>query len=306
VSRWVTTAPINSAWRGPTFDVTAPVDLGWGVRLIVLPDWLKQPSITGLMSWTERTAYIGEATFALSVEYDADSLGEPDPQATIEPLSKQDVAAEKLRRANLALWLARPSWAGFRMVISAHEDEGEWVLRQTYQTPTIRPIERDASNALSRDDFSLAKKLGDSASELSIKASTWIAMMLLWRALTETWWESRYLLLWVALEALFGSGTPNETTYRLSQKLAFFLAEDRSKVRGLYDRAKAGYSVRSKVVHGFQHHSSLGKAKADELLADSESFVRRALGKILTDPQHRQTFSGNKQREEFLERLVFG
>ena len=305
MSRWATIAPINSAWRGPTFDVTAALDIGWGVRVIVVPEWLKQPNITRLMSWTERTAYIGEATFALSVEYDAESLGEPDPLSTIGPLSKQDVAAEKLRRANLGLWLARPSWAGFKMVVNAHEDDGEWVLRQTYQTETIRPFARDANKTLSRDDFNLAKKIGDAASELSIKASTWVAMMLLWRALTEAWWENRYLLLWVALEALFGSGNPSETTYRLSQRLAFFLAEDRSKLRDLYARAKAGYSIRSKVVHGF-HHLNLGKEKADNLLADTELFVRGALCKILTDAGHLRTFSGRNQREEFLEGLVFG
>jgi hypothetical protein len=305
MSRWATVAPVNPEWRGPTFDVAEEIDIGWGVHLVPLPAWLKQQNITRYMSWVERERYINEGKFALSVEYEAESLGEPDPQSNMGPMSKQHVAAERLRRANLALWLARPSWAGFPMVISAHEDQGDWVHRETYPTDTIRPIDRDAANALSRADFSLAKKLGDAASTLSIRASTWVAMMLLWRALTEWWWESRYLLLWVALEALFGSGNPNETTYRLSQRLAFFLAEDRSKVRSFYDRAKAGYSARSKVVHGFQH-LSLVKEKADSLLADTEFFVRAALCKILMDAGHLRTFAGKQQREDFLDGLVFG
>ncbi len=106
MSHWATVAPINSAWRGPTFDVTGPIDIGWGVHLVPPPDWVRQPNATRLMSWIEREVYIGQATFALSIDYDAESLGEPDPQSTIGPLSKQDVAAEKLRRANLGLWLA--------------------------------------------------------------------------------------------------------------------------------------------------------------------------------------------------------
>jgi hypothetical protein len=306
VSRWVTIAPVNSEWRGPTFEVREAMDIGWGAHLILLPSWLRQPSITRYMSWVQRERYIGEAKFALAIEYDAASLGDPDPLSTTRPpLSKQDGAAEKLRRANLALWLARPSWAGFQMVISAQQDQGDWVQRQMYEAPTVRPFERDAKNTLSRADFDLAKKLGDAASGLSIKASTWIAMMLLWRALAESWWESRYLLLWVALEALFGSGNPSETTYRLSQRLAFFLAEDHSRVRGLYNRAKAGYSARSRVVHGFQH-LTLDKVKADDLLADTEFFARAALCKILLDAGHLQTFAGKQRREDFLDGLVFG
>jgi hypothetical protein len=187
VSRWATVAPVNPEWRGPTFDVAGGIDIGWGVHLVPLPEWVKQESITRWMSWVERERFIGEARFALSIEYDAESLGEPDPLSTIGPHSKQDVAAEKLRRANLALWLARPSWAGFPMVISVHEDQGDWVHRQTYRADTIRPFERDAMNTLSKTDFSLAKRLGDAASTLSTKASTWVAMMLLWRALTDSW-----------------------------------------------------------------------------------------------------------------------
>lgn len=305
MSRWATVAPVIPDWRGPTFDLTGPIDIGWGVHLVALPGWLKQQSITGYMSWVQREHYIGAAKFAFFVEYDADSLGEPDPLSKMGVMSKQHVAAEKLRRANLALWLARPSWAGFPMVISAHEVQGDWVHRETYPTDTIRPIDRDAANMLSLADFSLAKKLGDTASTLSIKASTWLAMTLLWRALTELWWENRYLLLWVALEALCGSRNPSETTHRLSQRLGFFVAKDRTEARGLYDRAKAGYDVRSRVVHGFRH-LSLGKERADNLLADTEFFVRATLCRILMDAEHARTFADERRREDFLDGLVFG
>jgi len=257
------------------------------------------------MSWLEREVYIGEATFALLIEYEAESLGDPDPASKIGRMSKQDVAAENLRRANLGLWLARPSWAGFNLVISAHQEQDDWIHRQNYQTDPIRPIERDTTNTLTKADIEVAKKLSDAASTLSAETSTWMAMRLLWKALTDSWWENRFLLLWVALEALFGSANPNETTYRLSQRLAFFLAEDRSKVRGLYDRAKEGYSARSRVVHGFRH-LSLGKQRADDLLADAEFFVRAGLTKILTDDRHLQAFAGKGQREDFLDSLVFG
>src|SRR3984893_5466124 len=116
VSRWATVAPIIPDWRGPTFDLTGPIDIGWGVQLITLPGWLKQERITSYMSWVEREQYVGAAKFAFFIEYDADSLGEPDPLSDIGFVSKQHLAAEKISRANLALWLARPSWAGFPIV----------------------------------------------------------------------------------------------------------------------------------------------------------------------------------------------
>ena len=154
MSRWITVAPVNRDWRGPAFDVSGPIDIGWGAHLIALPEWLKQETITRYMSWVEREQYLALAKFAFSIDYEADSLGDPDPLRNTEPMSKQHTAAEKLRRANLALWLARPSWAGFPMVISAHEDHGHWVHRETYSADTIRPINRDAANTLSQDDFS--------------------------------------------------------------------------------------------------------------------------------------------------------
>jgi len=190
------------------------------------------------------------------------------------------------------------------MAISARENDGEWIHRRTDLAQTIRPFERDGDNGLSSDDFSLAKEISDAASKLSVKAAPWVAMLLLWRALTEVWWENRYLLLWVALEALFGSTNPIETTYRLTQRLAFFLAEDRTQVRGLYDRARAGYAARSKVVHGFRH-LTLDKKKANDLLADSEWFMRAALCKILTDAGHRRAFVDERKRENFLDGLIF-
>jgi len=305
MSRWVTIAPINGEWTGPNFEATEPIEIGWGVSLIPLPEWLKQEKITRYMSLIERNVSVGQAKFALVTEYAADGLGDPDPDSTGGPVSKQQMAAERLKRANLGLWLARPSLAGFRMVISAHEDRNEWILGEHHSESPIRPFEEDAGNQPSLEDFSLAKRLGDAASSIRVDNAAWVAMMLSWRALTEVWWENRYLLFWVALESLFGSLNPTETTYRLSQRLAFFLSKERSQARELYDRAKAGYDARSRVVHGFRH-LSLGKDKADRLLADTECFVRSAFHKILTDPAHIATFANEQKREKFLDGLVFG
>jgi hypothetical protein len=44
-------------------------------------------------------------------------------------------------------------------------------------------------------------------------------------------WDARFLLLlWVVLEAIFAPSDPREITFSLSQRVAFFLGNDRKKL----------------------------------------------------------------------------
>ena len=51
------------------------------------------------------------------------------------------------------------------------------------------------------------------------------AIVFLRRALVENVWIFRFVFLWISLEALFGPSSAGETTYRLCQRIALFLAE---------------------------------------------------------------------------------
>src|SRR5436190_22299728 len=98
MSRWATFAPLNSVWKGLSFQLVDPIDVGCGVHLTRVPPWLRDEGITRLMSFPQREIYVGQADFALSLDYEADSLGDPDTAWTRQKgLSKQDVAAEKIR-----------------------------------------------------------------------------------------------------------------------------------------------------------------------------------------------------------------
>ena len=112
--------------------------------------------------------------------------------------------------------------------------------------------------------------------------------------------EIRYSLFWIALEALFGPEDAREITYRLSQRVALFLAKDSSEARALFTKARNGYGFRSKIVHGRWK----GNAKSQVLMADAERLVRESLVRLLQDDELMKVFCG-KKREAFLDDLVF-
>jgi hypothetical protein len=60
--------------------------------------------------------------------------------------------------------------------------------------------------------------------------------------------EIRCLPLWIAIEALFGVNF--EVKYRISQRLAFFIGNDRAEAHEIYSKAKKAYDFRSKMAHG--------------------------------------------------------
>jgi len=301
---WCTIAPLTADRRGLNFDLAEPFDLGNRVALSPRPDWLTRESITKNLGWVQREVLIGQARYALRVDYEAASLGDPDPSWKGEARSIQDTSAECLYMANVALWLARPSPAAFGLVVHAEKHDDEWVHRQSFFFDSVKVHENDQRNGLGRHDLTQARTLNVALAGLPRDGAPWASARVLWKALTEDWWEGRYLLLWVALEALFGPLSPGETTYRLSQNLAFFLTSNAGEAHTTFRAAKESYEWRSKIVHGMRL-ARLPKEKSSELLYRSESFVRRALVRILSERTLIELFSSNKRREEFLSTIPF-
>src|ERR1039458_10151466 len=85
--------------------------------------------------------------------------------------------------------------------------------------------------------------------------------------------DHRYAFFWLALEALFGPKDSGETTFKLSQRIAFFLADTPELARELYHKVKACYNTRSRIIHGRWEDDP----KIDELMADTEAIVRTAM-----------------------------
>jgi hypothetical protein len=110
----------------------------------------------------------------------------------------------------------------------------------------------------------------------------------------------RYPFFWMGLEALFGPDDTAETTYKLCQRIAFFLGDTPDVARELFRKAKTCYNTRSKIIHGRWKDDP----KIDAVMADTEAIVRTAVRHLLDNPEMLRTFI-SKHRDKFLEDLVF-
>jgi len=138
---------------------------------------------------------------------------------------------------------------------------------------------------------------------LSNRGTIWTASRILWKALNDEVWEVRLLLLWVALEALYGPEDSREINFRISQRIAFFLGTNGDDRRRLYSEAKDGYTWRSKAVHGARL-KTVDESTRLRVWAEAELLIRRTLVKILLDSDLTSSFD-SKNRERLLDDLVF-
>ncbi len=205
--------------------------------------------------------------------------------------------------ANLALCLAKPSPAGFTVVVHAPEySAGPLAQRVSAHSPLLCHPRHDSSR-VEVSDINVAAGLHAGLVEVMKNArnsSLWTAARSTWAGLQMNIPPIRCVLFWVALESLFGPEDGREITYRLSQRVGFFLGQGRSEARDLFATAKRGYAFRSRVVHGNWKKEPEG----DDRMLEAELFVRRSLLRILPNADLMQTFSG-RARESFLNDLVF-
>ncbi len=260
--------------------VREPVELAGGIKIEPVPDWVKRDESLKLLSWRDREN-IKDASLAFAIEYEAEALGSPDPDWTGKaPRSIQGVVDEKFALASVALWLVCPSPLSCGPTLHFGRKEDPESLRQA---SSLRPVlirEDENENVPTPTDLESAGKLLASILSLERSGSTWIALRMLVRALTESMWEARYLWQWVVLEALFGPENPNETTYRLSQRIAWFLAVSPKERERVFELTKKAYQWRSRIVHG----GRLGKLtpeKSQEMTIFTEDATQKFAAKNL-------------------------
>lgn len=299
---WATVVFVNPEYYDPSQVLSTGIQFGQEITLGAVPEWTKEKKITEDLNARQREYVVGQATWAFTAEYDADSLGDPDPTWKGDELrGKQDVVLERILLSNLALWISKPSRIGSELYVHAHTTDGEHILRQTSSLQGVIPHKRDANNVLGEEDFDTAKKLYETILSLDRTEAPWIACKTLLSAISAREWEIRFLLLWIALEALFGADS--EVTYRLAQRIAFFNASDRAEAKVLFERAKRGYHWRSRVVHGLQLRK-LRREESSEVLYDTEYFARQSMRKLLIDRTIAAKFA-EKNRNDYLDGLIF-
>lgn len=203
----------------------------------------------------------------------------------------------------LLIRLAKPSKFSYDAILHFDQPGDPESIRQAISFMGLVPHHEDTDSVLSADDSTKATTLHRSIVGLSRNGTLWTAVILLREALTERFWDSRFLLLWVVLEAIFGPSDPREITFRLSQRVAFFLGNDRKRIIEVFKMAKKCYFWRSKVAHGSKL-SKLSETESAKILQGVEELVRKALIEILQNNELIKKIDG-KKREDFLDGLIF-
>jgi Apea-like HEPN len=294
---YVTAVPIENL----ELDTSKTVQFANGLSLRSIPSWIAEDKMLDSLSEHDRDA-VRQCRHALVAIYEATALGEPDPSwKGTKPRSIQDSKYELCVLANLAMWLARPTPARFRIILHA-PDFGGTVLSQqmsSHQPLLCHPDDADARVTLK--DLALATVLHTALAGLSHDSTLWTVVRAVWAGLQMNLEPVRYALFWIGLEALFGAEDAREITYRLSQRAALFIGKDGTECRAMFAQVKAAYAFRSKIMHGRWKADSESTAR----MAEVETLLRRGMIKVLEDPGIRQIFSGGG-RESFLEGLAFG
>jgi hypothetical protein len=275
------------------------VDLGGGLRLSATPPWVRSQRLLERASAQDREA-VRHASHAFIVSYEAAALGAPDPSCTgIGPKSIQESKYELCVLGNLALWLAKPSPVCFTVVIHAPQVEAEPVAQQIQTHASMLLCHpRDIRARITASDLGVAQRLHGGLVAVEPASAVFTAIRATWAGLQMNIEPIRYALFWIALEALFGPEDAREITYRLSQRLALFLAGDRREAKDLFSMAKSGYAFRSKIVHGRWADEPESSAR----IAEAEALVRRSLTRVVESDDLRSTFTG-RRREGFLDDL---
>lgn len=246
-NKWCTVVPLNHFGH-----LAVPFNLATDVVLTLAPNWLMGDNTTKDMSLDDREI-VTRCRYVLLRQYEAEHFGEHDPtwKESI-PRSKQDAALEVIQLADLALWLAKPSSIGFSRIVMAEVIGNDWTIVQFGRDRPLTPHVSDVNAIITKNDLLLAAQLHSVLIGLPRNGVLWIAARTLWTALKQMEWNVRYLFVWVVLESLYGSKNPGEITFRISQRIAFFLSSDKSKRQKLFESARTGYKWRSRVAHGMR------------------------------------------------------
>ena len=273
---------------------TPPLDFG-PFTLDLVPQWYRDHG-RHLIDPFERLAGL-----ALSGSYE--SADEPFKVGATPP---QEQMQERCACVPLAVWCIQPCGFCFSHIMHREspigkDDDSSALLYQRIDVIKCLPDQRGVK--VGRHELEQAVTIFHAMDELPRNGTLWAAIRVLRKALAETMWDLRIVLLWVALEALFGVDDKGEQRFRLSTSLALFLSGDPSERRKIAAEAKKLYDVRSKVVHG----SRSAGIDTEGMIADCrrvEDLVRRSLVKILLGP-HRADFD-SRRRQDYLAELLLG
>jgi hypothetical protein len=298
VTRWQTVGLLTQGQGFPK-GTKGIADLGGGVNLAPISTLLSEPGFTEWLRASHGHEELDLSDYAFVYEYEASGLGDPDPD---DPKRmKQDAALERIQLASIALWLSnviRPSFSAY-----AHaplEMEGGVALWYTRRAEPIRPNQFDRHHELDEEAEQTIREISGSLYALPRPSPLWSAVRFLLFGLREVVGDTRITLLWIAIEALFGTIEPGpETSRELYRRIAGFFETTRKEQLAVHELAKAGWWMRCQAVHGGRTRDVKPEMLLERIV-EAERILRMSFNRILRDPVLLATFGDDATREAFV------
>ncbi len=277
-----------------------------GTFFAPIPDWLKNDQdLLKQFSRSDQSELMA-CTHGFLSEYEVDEIAESGREARAKGgdyRAPKAIKADEVYLASLAAWLRCLPFIGFNYIF--HVRKGI-VASSTREDRFLYSQDDGQQRPIKTDDLEAIRTLYSALCKIPRHSAPWTATRALTSALQMQRNEIRHLLLWIALEALFGV-SDGEIKYRLAQRIAFFLATDRSEAKELFLSAKRGYDTRCKIAHGGWGLKTLGTEENIAVTKTTEEFLRRSFLRLLQDDETRDKFTANEQtRCTYLDNLVFG
>ena len=287
-------------------NIAVPYLLGDRVSLTAVPNCTPVPNvIDDLREQVSERIEADGSRHCITVEYQANENESPHGQGPgpVQEWSAHDDAQQQARLAHLVLWLVRPTALTFATIILAEKRDSQWITGAILNHAPTYALEPNNQNEFTHEDLAAANKVFQALNSVSLKGPTRTAILVATKALCDSNLEFRFILIWLAMESLFGPEDGREITFRLSQRVALFLESDRTMANEMFKTAKDCYGLRSKLVHGFRV-ATIDDEKLMKFSLISETLLRRSLLTILNAASTIQKFDG-ETREAYLDGLAF-
>lgn len=277
--------------------------IGPGVVLDAVPEWFKEERRFAVLEVGKRESLASE--FCLKARFEAEGLGELCEGPGGKLRENHEVSWERIRMANLALWLARPSGVHVELVVTKEPEPGPGgTAIRGRSLESVRPRQQYAEARLTLQHMATAHALATAIQCVPHPSSVWTAVRFLWLALTDELWEARYMNLWIAIEALFGPQDGFEVSMKLRKRVARFLNSDDKGAVTARDMVEGCYDLRSEALHGGRFQSRTPEL-VEDLTLTSEGIMLTSLRKILNDANLVSTFC-SPSRDSYLDALTKG
>lgn len=296
VTHWQFCAPLYEHW-GDAGEVDPPVTFSDAAHVGYAFDWYRTEGRRGDLF------EMPESPIAINGQYEEAESND----MLLADSHKMDEATEMCRHLPIAVWCVKPTPFAVGKVAFRLMPGEKHLSLPTHAWVHVQPIvalREYRMSRVSRADLEAAVPLFAAMMALPKDGTVWAALRIVRKALAEIAVDLRIVLLWVALEALFGVTEQGELRFRLSMHLALYLEADRSRRQDIARNAKRLYDERSKVVHG-SRSAGLDWDQLSKDCAELENIVRAALRKILSGPD-RVTFDRPIERLALLEGLLLG